>query len=659
MKIEKTCKTLAFVGAAVVSLLAAGADVWRAELLIPEPQPVRTRFGGRVGAKFDALVRERCLSEDAKGRFYEETVNAFRTHYDDLAKPGNGYWQGEYWGKNMLALIAGARYAGDAELEDFIVTKTRAFVREFQRADGYIGTYRDDAFVVPTDPQRRRMCWNLWGRKYTLWALLEVYRLSHDRFFLDAAAKLYDQQLALLARLGLKLRDTGCFDGMPSLSVLKPLLVLAQETKGAKYLDSAKEIVAEMDDPDPSNPAPNLVRNAFRDEPVYDWYPKSADSIRAHTKAYEMMSCYEGLVAYARMTGARRTLEAAERFADKLAAHELNAMGSVGFMDGFCAASARNNGISEYCDVIHWIRLCDDLYRATGHPRHLDRMERAFLNAGLAGFFRDGTWAMHGVRSHGYGNFKSPKQVAMEYHQCCVDNAPRLVTTMADAAVVEAEDGTVDVNFYMDFTAKLSDGALTATGDYPVGDVVAVTLASARPRTVRLRVPGWCRRMTVDGETVKGPFVRMEPAANRTWKIGFDMTPEVVMSSNAAHPELTEASLVGELFVRRHYLNLDFGREKAAQYASPLRREPAAHIRRGPLVLAKTAKLGDTAAEIFGFATVNGKDVRAALEPIPATATWGAWKLSLQTPDGKVETKVSDLATAADDGGYDAFSVWF
>ena len=108
MKIEKTCKTLAFVGAAVVSLLAAGADVWRAELLIPEPQPVRTRFGGRVGAKFDALVRERCLSENAKGRFYEETVNAFRTHYDDLAKPGNGYWQGEYWGKNMLALIAGA-----------------------------------------------------------------------------------------------------------------------------------------------------------------------------------------------------------------------------------------------------------------------------------------------------------------------------------------------------------------------------------------------------------------------------------------------------------------------------------------------------------------------------------------------------------------------
>jgi hypothetical protein len=82
---------------------------------------------------------------------------------------------------------------------------------------------------------------------------------------------------------------------------------------------------------------------------------------------------------------------------------------------------------------------------------------------------------------------------------------------------------------------------------------------------------------------------------------------------------------------------------------------------KGPLLLAKTAKLGDTEDEIFNFSTLNGLDVKAVLEPIaPEGGVWGAWKLILTTPCGKrVETKVSDYATAADDDGYTAFSVWF
>ena len=134
------------------------------------------------------------------------------------------------------------------------------------------------------------------------------------------------------------------------------------------------------------------MRNAFRPEGVFSWCPPRPGSLREHTKAYELMSCCEGLVEYARVTGERRPLEAAGRIADKLAADELDAMGSVGFMDGFCDAARRVNGISECCDVIHWIRLCAALDRATGDPRHLDRLETAFFNAGLAGIYRDGSW---------------------------------------------------------------------------------------------------------------------------------------------------------------------------------------------------------------------------------------------------------------------------
>ena len=615
-------------------------------------------FGGRVGEKFDALVRARCTGEAANGHIYEETVNAFRTHYDDLSTPGRGYWQGEYWGKFTLSQIAGARYAGDAALERRIIDRTRAFVKEFQRADGYIGTYADAEFIIPKPPSRVS-CWNLWGRKYTLWALLEVYGLSHDGFFLESAKRLYDQQLEMLARRGLKLRETGAFDGMPSLSVLKPLMLLHRMSGERKYLDSARELVAEMDDPSPLNPPPNLVRNPFGGKAVWDWYPPEPDSIRAHTKAYEMMSCYEGLVEYARVTGDRRVLEAAERFSDLIARDESNAMGSVGFSDGFCAAASRNNGINEFCDVIHWIRLSAALYGATGHARHLDRIELAFLNAGLAGFMRSGAWGFHGIRSHGHGHFEAQHEVGMKYHHCCLDNAPRMIGTMSELAVEETANGLLRLNFYHDLTAKLSDGMLKVDGNYPIGSEVVVSLSVARPRKLRLRVPGWCSRMTVDGSVVSGPFVELPSAAKREFRICFDMNPKVVMSTNACHPGVADNAYLREQFVREGCLRKSVPENRVSALMSPLRLEPAAIVRRGPLVLAKTALLGDAPAEMFDFESVNGKAVTIELEPYDSSAVWGAWKLRLKSEDKVIETRVSDLATAADDAPYTDFSVWF
>lgn len=615
-------------------------------------------FGGRIGEKFDALIGARCTGEAANGPIYEEAVNAFRTHYDDLGNPGRGYWQGEYWGKFTLSQIAGAKYAGDEALKRRIVDRTRAFVKEFQRADGYIGTYADSEFIIPKPPSRVS-CWNLWGRKYTLWALLEVYELSHDRFFLEAAKRLYDQQRAMLSRRGLKLRETGAFDGMPSLSVLKPLMLLYRMSGERKYLDSARELVAEMDDSAPSNPPPNLVRNPFSGKAVWNWYPPEPDSIRAHTKAYEMMSCYEGLVEYARITGERRVLEAVERFSDLVARDESNVMGSVGFSDGFCAAGSRNNGINEFCDVIHWIRLSAALYGVTGHARHLDRVEVAFLNAGLAGFLRSGTWGFHGVRSHGHGHFEAQHEVGMKYHHCCLDNAPRMIGTISELAIEDGQDGFLRLNFYHDLTAKLSDGTLKVSGNYPIGEEIVVSLSVARPRKLRLRVPGWCSRMTVDGSVATGPFVELAPAAKRELRIRFEMKPTVMMSANVCHPEVADNAYLREQFVRATCLRHAVPEERVATLMSPLRLEPAATVRRGPLVLAKSALVGASPAEIFDFESVNGKTVTAELEPIASSAVWGAWKLRLKSEDKVIETHVSDFATAADDAPYTDFSVWF
>ena len=106
-------------------------------------------LGGPVRAKMDALSAERVFGADARGRIYEAAVNAFRTHYDDVHPQydwhavSSGTWQCEYWGKTTLGLVGAARYTGDAKLKASVAERTRACVKEFQHADGYLSTYRD------------------------------------------------------------------------------------------------------------------------------------------------------------------------------------------------------------------------------------------------------------------------------------------------------------------------------------------------------------------------------------------------------------------------------------------------------------------------------------------------------------------------------------
>ena len=389
---------------------------------------------GAVGAKADVLFERRLTGATARGDIFNEAVNAFATRNDDLHPypPGvtnhYGWWQGEYWGKTMLSQCAYARYSGREDVKAFIRAKSRDLVRRFQRPNGYLSSYDDEDHVFGFN-------WNVWSRKYTMWALLEAYDLTGDAFLLDAAARMADHLATQLKRLDIPLAKTGYFAGLPSMSILKPMVLLAERTGEKRFMDFARAIVADNDRPD--GRCPNLVANAFGNRPVHDWYPNPA----GWAKAYEMMSVVEGFVEYARATGERRPLEAAERIWENLRSSEWNAIGSVGYHDHFTGAASYPNAISESCDVIHWMRLCKYLHEATGDAKYLDAWEAAFLNAFLAGVFRDGEWGTHDVRSHGRRHLQGLYEVQMTYHFCCIANAPRGFCDWADGQVVAAPDG--------------------------------------------------------------------------------------------------------------------------------------------------------------------------------------------------------------------------
>ena len=606
-------------------------------------------LGGRVGRKAAAVFECRLAGDKAKGDIFNEAVNAFVTRMDDLhpypegATNHFGWWQGEYWGKTMLSLCAYARYSGRADMKALVHDRARDFVRRFQCKDGYLSSYDVEDHVLGFN-------WNVWSRKYTTWALVEAYDLTGDAELLNAAARIVDHLSAQLKRLGVPLSGTGFFSGIPSLSILKPVVLLAERTGEKRFLDFARGIVADNDRAD--GRIPNIVANAFGDKPVHEWYPKPEE----WAKAYELMSIVEGLVEFSKATGERRPFEAAERIWEKLRSAELNAVGSVGYHDHFTGAALQPNCITEVCDVIHWMRLCRCLNEATGDVKYLDAWESAFLNAFLAGVYRDGEWGAHDVRSHGRRHLTGMYEVEMTYHFCCIDNAPRAFCDWADRQVAVAPDGTLDVNFYTDCSFSGDRCSAVISGNYPVGNVVRVAVRSASSAKVRLRVPGWCAGgMTVDGATAVPAAGYVEAsidAGERVFVLGFDMSPRVERS-----PAMTVKP--GECKMALAHFEKTLHNPEMAGFA---RRKPGVRIVRGPLVLAKARSAGCNDHDCFTDIERLDASWRVSLAPVRNESVWGAWKMTLESPDGNSRRLlgVCDYATAADcDNPRNSFSIWF
>jgi len=631
-----------------------------------------TRLLGRAGEAADTCIRARAYTEWARGPMYDECVNSFRTHWDDAE--GRAGWQNEYWGKTMLCFAGAAAYTRDLELRGWVLEKAHAFIAEFQKPNGYLSTYSREDFLRnnPGNPDARtHWCFNVWGRKYTLWALIELHKATGDAECLGAAVKMADHLIAQLDRLGLALERTGAWHGISSMSILRPLLELYRLTGEERYLALSRDIVRAMD-AEPDSPA-TLVRNAFRKEPIFTWYPIPT----FWAKAYEILSCLEGLVEYFRVTGERRIFDAVLAWHARLVREELNPMGSAGYFDHFLNAAARVNGMTELCDVVHWIRFNRELLLLTGEAKYADYIEEAFLNAFLAGVSRDGRWGAHIIRSHGTRHLSAPAQTGMRLHQCCPDNMMRTFFDYAGSQVARAADGVPCVILYTDGAATLGADRIEISGGYPWADgPVTVKATLERPGKVRFRVPRWAGSagMRLSAASPRPTRPEAAPTADsawieadaqageNVWTLRFDMAPRLVdwtgreepmpPSPQEGHDEIPEYTV--------HFMEW-----YTPDMAGLSRQEPAMRVLRGPLVLAKGRLAGTSREETLFANSLRGEGWRAtALRHAPRTAVnVGAaqqWTLVLERHGEVREIPVADYATVSnpDDSG-NWFSVWF
>lgn len=619
-------------------------------------------IGGYPARKAKAFFDRRILSDYGMNEVFGEAEKAFYERIDDVT--GVGYWRGEFWGKLAISAARVCRYLHDDDLKEFI-RKSAHKVMASQDPDGYIGTYKDADFVLSPDVNmteklvgwKCNWCWNIWCRKYTLWGLLECYELLGDRDILDSAARMADHLIGQLDRLGLELRDTGTFNGLPSGSIIKPMLILYRHTGDKKYLELCVRTAENWDRADGA--IPNLIANARSGKPIHEWYPDS----ELWAKAYEMMSCLDGLVELYRVTGTGKYLEAVKQIQKLLEENELNTVFSVGYNDIFAHASAEQNAITEPCDVIHWMRVNYELFKLTGDVRYMDHFERAYLNPFLAASFRDGGWGARCVRTS--GRQMIAHQCTYEHNHCCVDNMPRGYMNAAEASVMAFEGG-IYVNLFTEQAAQVEIPGgnavkVTIGGDYARGSSAVIDVECDREEgVIRIRVPGWSRvnRINAFGaeyEPEAGTYLEV-PLKNGRIDVRFDERAYPV-----EYPGNVEKLKDGDWRIRRwcNHVEDPFG-AKGAVPAEYMTWEKRCFVMKGPLMLARSKRVGETEESMFGARPVKAEGSEIMLTPFEHDGVWTAWDARITTPDGIVTAKLCDYASCADEILEDPafFSIW-
>ncbi|HMI01740.1 MAG TPA: beta-L-arabinofuranosidase domain-containing protein [Pedobacter sp.] len=233
---------------------------------------------GVVGQRLMSSYNNRILTQDA-----DYLIEPFK-HRNETS-----LWQSEFWGKWFTSAVLAYMYHPTAELKKKLDDAVTGLIAT-QTEEGYIGNYKKENLLQQ---------WDIWGRKYCMLGLLDYHHLTGDKKSLKAARDVADNLMDDLKKVDGIIVTKGNYRGMAASSVLEPVCLLYKATKDKKYLDFAEEIVRQWETPQ----GPHLISNAGVD--VSKRFPKPVNwySPEQGQKAYEMMSCYEGLLELYRLTG--------------------------------------------------------------------------------------------------------------------------------------------------------------------------------------------------------------------------------------------------------------------------------------------------------------------------------------------------------------------
>lgn len=529
-------------------------------------------------------------------------------------------WRGEYWGKMMRGACFVYSYTKNPELYR-VLRQTVSDMLDSQEADGRISSYGRDAELDG---------WDMWGRKYVMLGMQYFMEICSEE---DLNQRLIDSMCRQLDYVMEKVGDeegkkritetARLFYGVNSSSVLEPVVRLYNITQNPEYIKFAEHIVKLG-----GSNVESLFELAYQDEMYPYQYPV--------TKAYEIISCFEGLLEYYRSVGGEKYKQAVIRFADKLLESEFTVVGSCGcshelFDHSTVRQANTTNGKvgQETCVTVTVMKFLYQVTLLTGDPKYVDAFEISLYNAYLGSVNTEKvispvvkatyTDCVHEpfpfdsyspltaeTRGNGVGGLKVMSD--KHYYGCCACIGSAGIGLVSRIQLLTAHDGFV-VNLYVGGTARSKtpcgrNVTFETVTEYPkCGNVkICVKTDCSERFALYLRNPGWSKntKITVDGKSVavNVGYVKIE----RIWNCETVIELDFDMRTEAIYPvPYGEQILMTKVKI-----------ESGIFYTIPKydKEDPAAkhHIalRRGPVILAQDNRLGYSVDEPAAIMVKDG-----------------------------------------------------
>ncbi len=554
---------------------------------------IKTDLRGLCGACGKFLTESQLTKRELWAKF----VDQFRDQIDGT----NNGWRGEYWGKMMRGGVLVYQYTNDPELFSALTEAVR----------GMLTVIEEDGRVSSFSRETEFRAWDLWCRKYVLLGLEYYLEICRDEA-LRGEIMLFLRRAAdyILAHIGPGEGQTdinhatGAWLGMNSSSILEPMVRLYNLTGEQKYFDFAEYIVG----------------TGFTDglnilERAYENYLKPYQYGVA--KAYEMMSCFEGLLEFYRITGIEKYKTAVVNFAHAVIDSEISVIGSCGCThELFDHTKTRQTqfyeGImQETCVTVTWMKFCSQLLRLTGESIFADEIEHSFYNAYLGalneqdkdcdemikkipekGLLRTPmildsySPLIPGKRGRKTGGFQILSDNS--YYGCCVCIGAAGAGIFAKHAVLE-QNGAVAINFYEKGSYTFDGVRIDIDTAYPADGKIKIKVETERDLELKLRIPAWCDK------TIFAQFENLEGFyGKKTVLYGVsEFEFELDMSLRETRPEKWDTDVL--------YINTVANIRPPVIVKHRPEDDKYISLARGPLTLAADSRLGKDARSAYSF----------------------------------------------------------
>ncbi len=438
-------------------------------------------------------------------------------------RPGSQTWIGEHVGKFLFSASRTYAYTHDARLKALMDDMVRKYIAT-QMPDGYIGTYL---------LKDRWTEWDVWAHKYAIIGLLNYYSITGNKAALETAKRAAD----LICRTfgngsgQLDLNTHGEHVGLAPGSILEPMVDLYRYTGDKKYLAFCQYILSNWETA--TGPKLFTALQQFGD------VTKVGDA-----KAYEMLSCFVGILKYYKLTGDEKYFKILETAWQDIVSKRLYITGtaSVGeiFTPDHQLPAGNDVHMGEGCVTVTWIQFNEQMLKITGEMKYAEEIEKAVYNHLFAAENPETGCVSYYTALQGAKPYRCDQGFS-----CCLSSVPRGISLIPGViwgkvnkqfTVLMYEPGFVKENITTDDGANITM-QLTASSSFPKEGEVVYTVKPSQSKkfTLNFRIPSWAvnYRLTING-TSQNITGNDEVSINRVWQaddkvdVQFDMPLQII-----------------------------------------------------------------------------------------------------------------------------------